>query len=168
MNDDLRQLIAEIRTLKERMAQLEAANLSLSAADMLAAVQTTGTWTPDLKFGGASTGITYSSRAGSYVKTGALCFIRCELNLTSKGSATGSATITGLPVTAAAGTISWLPVRWYTLGAAFVEVLAYPTASSTTLNLRGATAASVSVGTTLNNTHFDNATQLWVTGCYRV
>lgn len=40
MNDEFRQLIAEVRSLRDRVAQLEAANLSLSAADMLAAVKT--------------------------------------------------------------------------------------------------------------------------------
>lgn len=60
-------------------------------------------WTPVMNFGGSTSGITYSTQTGSYVKIGK--FIIAELNivLTSTGAASGSATITGLPF-AAAGT----------------------------------------------------------------
>lgn len=58
-----------------------------------------GDWTPGLSFGGASTGITYSavSNVASYTKSGR--FVACSglLLLTNKGSATGTARITGLP-----------------------------------------------------------------------
>lgn len=57
-----------------------------------------GTWTPILAFGGASTGITYGQQTGSYVRTGKTITIQMTLILSSKGSATGAATISGLPV----------------------------------------------------------------------
>ena len=57
-----------------------------------------GTWTPSLEFGGATTGITYSSmRGGSYVKIGRQVTVNFGFTLTSKGSASGDATIAGLP-----------------------------------------------------------------------
>ena len=56
-----------------------------------------GTWTPVLKFGGATTGITYSTQNGSYIKVGKNVFITLYILLSSKGSATGIASITGLP-----------------------------------------------------------------------
>lgn len=56
-----------------------------------------GTWTPNLKFGGATTGITYSSRVGRYSKIGNRVILKCDIVLTSKGSATGSAEISGIP-----------------------------------------------------------------------
>lgn len=63
-----------------------------------------GTWTPTLEFGGASTGITYDSRTGAYTKIGRMVFANMIIDLSSKGSATGTATVTGLPfATAVAG-----------------------------------------------------------------
>ena len=70
-----------------------------------------GTWTPELAFGGASTGITYNARQGYYVKIGKQVFLTVYFNLTSKGTATGSATVAGLPFTAEdfniGGTSNW-------------------------------------------------------------
>ena len=70
-----------------------------------------GAWTPELAFGGASTGITYNARQGYYVKIGKQVFLTVYFNLASKGTATGSATVTGLPFTAEdfniAGTSHW-------------------------------------------------------------
>lgn len=56
-----------------------------------------GTWTPALQFGGAATGITYSRQNGIYVKHGRLVKVTGEIVLTSKGSASGNASISGLP-----------------------------------------------------------------------
>lgn len=58
-----------------------------------------GTWTPALAFGGSSTGITYATQTGTYTRIGNVVFIAFQISLSSKGSATGNATITGLPVT---------------------------------------------------------------------
>ena len=57
-----------------------------------------GVFTPSLEFGGATTGITYSSmRGGSYTKIGRQVTVNFGFTLTSKGSASGDATIAGLP-----------------------------------------------------------------------
>jgi hypothetical protein len=72
---------------------------------------TTTSFTPSLLFGGLSTGITYTDQLGRYARFGPLVFFQIRLVLTSKGSATGSATISGLPVTAAANPESVGPVR---------------------------------------------------------
>lgn len=56
------------------------------------------TFTPVLKFGGASVGITYSIQLGSYVKMDNFVFGTIHILLTSKGSSTGDASIT-LPFT---------------------------------------------------------------------
>jgi hypothetical protein len=70
-----------------------------------------GTWTPQLEFGGATTGITYNARQGYYVKIGKMVFITVYFNLSSKGTATGNSTVTGLPFTSEdfniSGTTSW-------------------------------------------------------------
>jgi hypothetical protein len=58
-----------------------------------------GTWTPVLKFGGGSTGITTSQQYGQYTKIGRLVTCTFNIFLTNKGSSTGVATIDGLPFT---------------------------------------------------------------------
>ena len=63
-----------------------------------------GTWTPVLTFGGSSTGITYdSSDRGNYTKVGNIVTVFVRMVLTSKGSASGSALVTGLPFTSKGG-----------------------------------------------------------------
>jgi hypothetical protein len=62
-----------------------------------------GTWTPALQFGFASTGITYATQLGTYTKIGNLVQARFTIVLSSKGAATGNATVDGLPFTANAG-----------------------------------------------------------------
>ena len=60
------------------------------------------TWTPSLEFGAATTGITYSEQSGTYTKIGRFVHVQGQFTLTNKGSATGSATISGLPFSASA------------------------------------------------------------------
>jgi hypothetical protein len=66
-----------------------------------------GTWTPALKFGGASTGMTYSTQSGYYVKVAQLVFVMFRITLTALGSSTGAATVTGLPYTNINSTASY-------------------------------------------------------------
>lgn len=57
-------------------------------------------WTPALAFGGVSTGITYGTQFGSFSRTADGGWIAAfEVDITAVGSATGAATITGLPKT---------------------------------------------------------------------
>ena len=56
-----------------------------------------GTWTPDLRFGGGNSGVTYGSRTGKYIKIGGIVIARFGIKLNNKGSSTGSARIYGLP-----------------------------------------------------------------------
>lgn len=59
-----------------------------------------GTWTPGISFGGGSTGVTYDVHEGEYVKVGKLVTANFVMMLTSKGSSTGEASVTGLPFAA--------------------------------------------------------------------
>lgn len=56
-------------------------------------------FTPVLEFGGGTTGITYSTQTGSLIQIGELIHFSLKIVLTSKGSSTGEATISGLPNT---------------------------------------------------------------------
>jgi hypothetical protein len=60
-----------------------------------------GTWTMGVSFGGASVGVTTSANTGAYTKIGRQVTVTGLINLTSKGSSTGGAKITGLPFTIA-------------------------------------------------------------------
>ena len=63
-----------------------------------------GSWTPAIAFGGSSTGVTYQAYSGArYTKIGNRVFLTGSIFLTSKGSQTGSATITGLPFAEGSG-----------------------------------------------------------------
>jgi len=58
-----------------------------------------GTWTMGVSFGGASVGVTYAANTGGYTKIGRQVTATGYLQLSSKGSSTGVARITGLPFT---------------------------------------------------------------------
>jgi hypothetical protein len=114
-----------------------------------------GTWTPGVAFNGASVGITYGGRQGSYVKVGQMVYASFNIVMTSKGSSTGSSTITGLP---------------FTSGGA----VTYPMGVCNTFNLNptAQTILQISTGGTLmelkfsgldtnpSNSDFTNATQI--------
>jgi hypothetical protein len=56
-----------------------------------------GTWTPTLDFGGGTTGISYSTRSAKYTKIGNVVYFSFRIYLSSKGSSTGAAHISGFP-----------------------------------------------------------------------
>jgi hypothetical protein len=61
-------------------------------------------WTPALKFGGGTTGMTYSSRSGKYAIIGDRIVVAAfAFTLSAKGSSTGNATLDDLPVTGISG-----------------------------------------------------------------
>ena len=56
-----------------------------------------GTWTPVVAFGGGTSGITYGTQFGRYVKIGELVMLQCTISMSSKGSSSGAARIQGMP-----------------------------------------------------------------------
>lgn len=58
-----------------------------------------GTWTPGISFGGGTTGITYVDAEGQYTRIGNILYFSCLIKLSSIGSSTGAAAITGFPFT---------------------------------------------------------------------
>lgn len=63
-----------------------------------------GPWTPVLRFGGLSTGVLYATQLGTFTRIGNSVRVRMRLALSAKGSATGTATIAGLPYAAVSST----------------------------------------------------------------
>ncbi len=120
-------------------------------------------WTPVLKFGGATTGITYSSQEGTYVQIGKLVIAEMQIALTSKGSATGAVTITGWPVSAnstGAGQLSFYGAT--ASGSNFASpVSGYLDGTTMTLAYHAATGQGA-----LTNSDFTNTTQINLTCVY--
>lgn len=57
-----------------------------------------GTWTPNIQIGGSSTGITYTTQIGYYTQINNAVLISLRVLLSSKGSNTGTVTISNMPV----------------------------------------------------------------------
>lgn len=122
-------------------------------------------YVPTLQFGGATTGITYTQRVGYYTRIGNLVQFTIIIQLSSKGSATGTAQIT-LPFTSAANVITGHCVSTYAanmsgltsnifgqVGNAEQQVL---------LNDGGASGSAV-----LDDTNFANNSFIYLSGMYR-
>lgn len=113
----------------------------------------TGSWTPDLQFGGAKVGITYSTQQGLYFRIGR--FVHCQgfINLTSKGSSAGAATIEGLPFTTTATTYSMAPIAYATFNTTPAYMQVPPSGTSlTVLKPSGAGGATSAQNTDFTNT----------------
>lgn len=89
-----------------------------------------GTWTPELRFGNATTGITYTTQSGHYTKIGNLVTATCMVVLSSNGTATGNAEIYNLPYTVTLGRNS--PVTVFSSGISYTGSLNFQAEGTTT------------------------------------
>ena len=111
--------------------------------------QISGTWIPDLQFGDAKEGITYSTQEGYYQKVGDWVSCVFRIVLTSKGTSTGTARIYGLPFT----TLSNVPVTVYFNKITYANQLAATVpAANTYIGLIEITEGGTQ--TLINNTDF--------------
>jgi hypothetical protein len=122
-----------------------------------------GTWTPVLSFGGATTGITYSLQTGVYTKIGRLVFATLRIRLTSKGSASGSAIIAGLPFAAAFSYAGG--VAYYENLAGVTAFTAYAGSGDTGVELMNGGAATLAAA---NDTNFTNTSWVYATIVFSV
>jgi len=131
-------------------------------------VDNPGTFTPILRFGGGTTGITYSTQSGHFRQTGKTIFFAISLVLTSKGSSTGAATIAGLPANAIVltdpGQIIACGVTAVTLvgGSIFGSIAS----SATTINIYGNVSGSGVTG--YADTNFANNSEIYMSGSYLI
>lgn len=140
----------------------------LDDADILAAMSyATGTWTPSIAFGGASAGITYVVRTGRYIRIGSLVLAHCYIYLSSKGTSTGAATITNLPIAAVNTTSSFqtAALRANTLSGITGHLQCYILPGSTTITLEQLGTGAVAA---LNDTNFANASDIIFSTGYEV
>ena len=125
-----------------------------------------GTFTPTMTFGGGSTGITYFDRIGNYTKVGRHITCTIYLALTSKGSSTGNAQITGLPFAASGanrGTATAGSIRFNSIS--FVGRLGIQGQQSGTVIDFGQTTEA-GVGTSLTNSNFSDSSEMFITITY--
>lgn len=122
--------------------------------------------TPGISFGNGTTGITYATQTGSHVRIGEYEFVNGLITLTSKGSSTGAARITGLPATVRNNADSYgalslrLAVITYT-----GTPQAYFDINTTTAVLEQMTEAGTR--TSLADTNFANTSSVLFSGFYR-
>lgn len=127
-----------------------------------------GTWTPAIRFGSASTGITYSTQVGTYTRVGNIVTAKCRIILTSKGTSVGSLDMTGLPYAASSSANDVAMARWTNMATSYVAYFVLTQSSSTVLTFRALTAASGTGGTTPADTDFNNNSTLVFTIVYAV
>jgi hypothetical protein len=125
-----------------------------------------GTWTPELKFGNATTGITYSVRNGTYTKIGRQITAYCSIGLSSKGSATGAAELYGLPTALPTAGIN-VPVSVWASTLTYSGVFNFH-AEGTTNRIALQQLSTLGVVTYLNDTNFANNTTLEISITYIV
>jgi hypothetical protein len=120
-----------------------------------------GTFTPTLRFGALSTGITYTTQIGKYTKVGRLVFWMVRVLLSSKGSATGTADMSGMPFNTAAGDL-------YPYTTSFISGLGAISNANGYVSGGSISLLKMSAGNSSNQADTDwvNTTQIIMDGCY--
>jgi hypothetical protein len=126
-----------------------------------------GTWTMGVSFGGGTTGITYTSSTGGYTKIGRQVTVTGYLVLTSKGSSTGSARITGLPFTIATAASNYSAPILYFENISFAnQFQGFGVNGETSIALYETTEAGTL--STLNDADFSNSSAIIISFTYFV
>jgi hypothetical protein len=125
-----------------------------------------GLWTPVIGGSGGTSGQTYASQTGTYVKIGQLVFVGFDVTLTAKGTITTDVQIQGLPF--ASGAVAHgVPIDGIViLNTAVVSICGYMASGETavTLLIRTAAAASATAAATAD---IANNTRISGSFCYR-
>jgi hypothetical protein len=131
----------------------------------------TGTWTPGVAFGGGTTGITYSFQGGNFTMIGNAVFINGAFITTNKGSSTGTATLTGLPITAGASAQYTMSLNLYaglTVTATYTTLGLQTAGATTTATMVASSPTAGGASIVLTDAMFANATTMYFSGFYLV
>lgn len=139
-------------------------NFAAAGGDILT-IYDENSWSPSIKFGGASTGITYSRQAGTYTKIGNVVTVVFDMRLTSKGTATGALTIEGLPFASAGGVNVGFAIAQLYLYSGFVGLTKMGTAYTNGSTVLNEPIDSLSVAIT--DANFTNSAILFASFTYR-
>lgn len=124
-----------------------------------------GTFSAGAAFGGGATGVTYNNQTGRYVKVGQLVFVNADVNLSSKGSSTGAATLTGLPFTSGSAPSSQGTMAlWVANMASQTGWIGMVDSSATTVSVWYISGGS---HTQAQNTDFNNTSRILLGAGYR-
>jgi hypothetical protein len=126
-----------------------------------------GTFTVGVSFGGASVGVTTSINAGKYTKIGRQVMVNGYIQLTSKGSSTGDARITGLPFTIPNDFGNYSAVNLWTSAITFAnQFQGNGIINSTNISLEEVTV--LGIGTGITNADFANNSAIIFSFTYSV
>ena len=140
------------------------ANVTIDAKGRVTAIasaQSQAHFVPNLAFGGASVGITYNNQSGTWIRIGNFVIVDLIINLSSKGSSVGAASITNLPHMVEnfqdfIGTVRYIA----NFGATIVSGVCQASLNTTTLQLitNGAGSSNTVMDTDFTNTSIFRAT----------
>jgi len=120
----------------------------------------TGNWTPELRFGGSTAGIAYTFRGGQYTRIANVVYWTFEIMLSSKGSASGTAIITGLPFNKGTGLSFYHNVSR-------TRNMTIPSGQWVTSNISSSTIyLSTNTGSIIMDTAFANDSTITASGFY--
>ena len=127
-----------------------------------------GTFNYVITFGGSDTGVTYANRLGAYTKIGRKVTCTGWIRLTSKGTATGSAAIGGLPFSIASGAENYAaPTIGYVGGISFADQISgYAILSAARFELVETTNAGVL--SSITDSDFSNGAEIMISFTYFV
>lgn len=170
---------AVIQVLKGSSVALEGASVQVGTGITFPAAQVAsadantlddyveGSFTPIIRFGGGTTGVTYTTQTGRYTKIGRFVHLYIRIVLSNKGSSTGAATVvagTGSFPSAGDNSVgSFDPavaMASLTAGGAVLPVI-----STTTINLVQQTTTARAA---LTDANFTNTSDFRITICYAV
>jgi hypothetical protein len=120
-------------------------------------------WTPVIGGAGGTSGQTYTTQQGSFVRLGSLVFFTCKAVLSAKGTITGNVQIQGLPFPALA--VSALDIFWATVLVNKVGLMAQIAIGNSAVDIYGLAAAGASP-VALVTADIAATTEIDLTGCY--
>lgn len=121
-------------------------------------------FTPRLAFGGASTGIVQSTSNGIIMRIGNLIFMSIEIILTSKGSASGDASIEDIPVQSEVNAL--FPIRWWDISLPAQRTIITGTIDTGTSSMLLKFSGNNVAITAVNDSQFANTSRVFLTGTY--
>jgi hypothetical protein len=117
-------------------------------------------FTPVLQIGGASTGITYSMRAGEYTLIGNVCNFALRMVLSSKGTLTGALSITCGAMPGTAVNAVFVPEIFSGTGITSAVIATMPGLGTNTLGL------STQAGSQITDSNLTNTTAIYISGSF--
>jgi hypothetical protein len=160
-----------IPSLGTSTALIRARDIAVGGISLNSQVSNTlASWVPQLQFGGANAGMTFSTQFGIFFTIGNLVIVNFQLALTALGTSTGNASISGLPIVAlnvGLGGIaqSVVPIAYANMAVTAALFSAAAIDGSASLNLVLLNNGTANA-TSMTNAHFTNTSGIGGTVTY--